>query len=97
MVAWLASRGRSADLVWKTDRTGPLWSGIDCLYFRQNGPKFERVAVHVEHRDRTSVVVANDGALYPGDVVAAKGAYQLQLAIKNKAGGGADPHAGHHH
>jgi multidrug efflux pump subunit AcrA (membrane-fusion protein) len=71
--------------------------GAESYVFRQNGSKFERVAVHVEHRDRTSVVLANDGTLFPGDVVAAKGAYQLQLAIKNKAGGGADPHAGHHH
>lgn len=71
--------------------------GAESYVFRQNGSQFERVAVHVEHRDRTSVVVANDGALFPGDVVAAKGAYQLQLAIKNKAGGGADPHAGHNH
>jgi multidrug efflux pump subunit AcrA (membrane-fusion protein) len=71
--------------------------GAESYVFRQNGAMFERVAVHVEHRDRTNVVLANDGSLFPGDVVAAKGAYQLQLAIKNKAGGGADPHAGHHH
>lgn len=71
--------------------------GAEAYVFRQNGAKFERVAVHVEHRDRTNVVIANDGKLYPGDVVAARGAYQLQLAIKNKSGGAVDPHAGHHH
>jgi biotin carboxyl carrier protein len=71
--------------------------GAESYVFRQNGNSFERVAVHVEHRDRSSVVLANDGSLFPGDVVAAKGAYQLQLAIKNKSGGGADPHAGHNH
>jgi len=71
--------------------------GAEAYVFRQNGGHFDRVAVHVEHRDRTSVVVANDGALFPGDVVAAKGAYQLQLALKNKSGGGIDPHAGHNH
>lgn len=71
--------------------------GAETYVFRQNGKKFQRVAVHVERRDRTSVVIDNDGQLYPGDVVAAKGAYQLQLALKNKSGGGADPHAGHNH
>ena len=76
---------------------GLIDEGAESYVFRQNGSKFERVAVHVEHRDRTNVVLANDGTLFPGDIVAAKGAYQLQLAIKNKAGGGADPHAGHHH
>jgi cobalt-zinc-cadmium efflux system membrane fusion protein len=43
------------------------------------------------------VVIASDGPLKPGDVVAAGGAYQLHLAIKNKSGGGVDPHAGHNH
>lgn len=71
--------------------------GAEAYVFRQNGGQFERVAVHVEHRDRTSAVIANDGMLFPGDIVAASGAYQLQLALKNKGGGGVDPHAGHNH
>jgi len=53
--------------------------------------------VHVEYRDRFSVVVANDGSLFPGDLVALSGAQQMQLALKNKSGGGVDPHAGHNH
>ncbi len=65
--------------------------------YQQNGKRFNRVPVHVEYRDETSVVIANDGAVYPGDIIAARGAYQMHLAIKNKAGGGVDPHAGHHH
>lgn len=65
--------------------------------YRQNGDHFERVPIHVEFADRNSVVVANDGALFPGDVVAGRGAYQMHLALKNKAGGGIDPHAGHNH
>ena len=32
-----------------------------------------------------------------GDVVVTAGAYQMHLAMKNKANGGADSHAGHHH
>lgn len=71
--------------------------GAEKYVYRQNGKQFERVPVHVEYRDRTSVVIANDGSLFPGDVVAGEGAYQIHLALKNKAGGGIDPHAGHNH
>jgi multidrug efflux pump subunit AcrA (membrane-fusion protein) len=71
--------------------------GAENYVYRQNGNHFDRVPVHVEYRDRDSVVVANNGSLFPGDVVAGKGAYQIHLALKNKSGGGIDPHAGHHH
>jgi hypothetical protein len=71
--------------------------GAERFVFRQNGDQFDRVEVHVKNRDRQRVVIANDGSLYPGDIVAAKGAYQMYLAMKNKAGGPIDPHAGHSH
>jgi hypothetical protein len=71
--------------------------GAEKYVYRQNGKSFERVPVHVEYADRESAVVANDGALFPGDVVAASGAYQMHLALKNRAGGAPDPHAGHSH
>jgi multidrug efflux pump subunit AcrA (membrane-fusion protein) len=71
--------------------------GAEMYVYRQNGKQFERVPVHVEYRDRKSVVIANDGTLFPGDVVAANGAYQIHLALKNKSGGAIDPHAGHTH
>ena len=71
--------------------------GAEMYVYRQNGDHFDRVPVHVEYRDRSSVVVANDGSLFPGDVVAGQGAYQIHLALKNKSGGGIDPHAGHNH
>ena len=71
--------------------------GAETFVFRQNGDHFDRIAVHVEDRDPQQVVIANDGAVYPGDVLAAQGAYQMHLALKNKAGGGIDPHAGHNH
>lgn len=71
--------------------------GGERYVYRQNGDHFERVPIHVEFADRNSVVVANDGALFPGDVVAGQGAYQMHLALKNKAGSGIDPHAGHNH
>lgn len=71
--------------------------GAENYVFRQNGDHFDRVAVHVEYRDIANVVVENNGTLFPGDVIAAKGAYQMQLALKNQAGGKVDPHAGHNH
>jgi len=71
--------------------------GAEAYVYRQNGDHFDRVSVHVEHRDRDVVVVANNGSLFPGDVIAGQGAYQMHLALKNKAGGGVDPHAGHSH
>lgn len=71
--------------------------GPETYLYRQNGGQFDRVPVHVEYRGQRSIVVANDGAVFPGDIVAARGAYQMHLALKNKSGGGVDPHAGHNH
>lgn len=71
--------------------------GAETYIYQQNGDHFDRVPVHVEYRDQRSVVIANDGAVFPGDIVAARGAYQMHLALKNKSGGGIDPHAGHNH
>ncbi|MBL9081747.1 MAG: efflux RND transporter periplasmic adaptor subunit [Planctomycetales bacterium] len=71
--------------------------GVETYVFSPNGGHFDRRPVHVEYRDRFSVVVANDGSLFPGDLVALSGAQQMQLALKNKSGGGVDPHAGHNH
>ncbi len=71
--------------------------GAESFIFQQNGNHFDRIPVHVKYRDQYSVVIANDGSIYPGDVVAMRGAHQMQMALKNKAGGGVDPHAGHNH
>lgn len=71
--------------------------GPEFYVFQQNGDHFDRVAVHVKYRDQASVVIANDGTLFPGDVVALRGAHQMQMALKNRSGGGVDPHAGHSH
>jgi len=32
-----------------------------------------------------------------GSTLAMSGAYEMHLALKNQAGGGVDPHAGHNH
>ena len=71
--------------------------GPEAFVFQQNGDHFDRISVHVEHQDQLWTVIANDGSIRPGDVVATSGAHQLQMALKNKAGGGPDPHAGHNH
>lgn len=71
--------------------------GAEYFAFQQNGKHFDRVPVHVKFRDQYSVVIANDGSLFPGDLVARLGAHQMQMALKNKSGGAVDPHAGHNH
>jgi multidrug efflux pump subunit AcrA (membrane-fusion protein) len=70
--------------------------GAQAFVFEQNGDHFDRVSVHVKHRGKDYVVVDNDGSLV-GSTIALSGAYQMHLAIKNRAGGAPDPHAGHNH
>ncbi|NOY41478.1 MAG: HlyD family efflux transporter periplasmic adaptor subunit [Planctomycetes bacterium] len=71
--------------------------GAETFVFLENGDHFDQRPVHVEYQDQLWVVIANDGSLFPGDTVALTGAHQMQVALKNKAGGGVDPHAGHNH
>jgi multidrug efflux pump subunit AcrA (membrane-fusion protein) len=71
--------------------------GAEYFVFQENGDHFDRIPVHVKYKDQTSVVIDNDGSLFPGNVIARRGAHQMQMALKNKSGGGADPHAGHTH
>jgi cobalt-zinc-cadmium efflux system membrane fusion protein len=71
--------------------------GVESFVFQQNGGHFDRIAIRVAYRDSSHVVVANDGSIFPGDVIALRGAHQMQMALKNKSGGGVDPHAGHNH
>jgi membrane fusion protein, heavy metal efflux system len=70
--------------------------GLQWFVYQQVGDLFERKEVHIEHRDHRWAVVAADGTLATGDLVAAKGAYQIHLALKQQAGDGGD-HAHHHH
>jgi multidrug efflux pump subunit AcrA (membrane-fusion protein) len=105
-IAWRYRPGQRVDVMVPVE----LWSqrivlpveavvkeGAEWFIFQQNGAQFDRKPVHVEYRDQRWAVIDNDGTLFPGDVVAATGAYQMHLAMKNKAGGGVDPHAGHNH
>ena len=65
--------------------------GAESYVYERNGDHFDRVGVHVQYRDQTSAVIANDGALKLGKIVAARGAYQMHLALKNRTTGGIDP------
>ncbi len=77
--------------------TAVVDEGAEAYVYRQVGDHFEQVSVQVLNRDQDAVVIANNGSLSEGDVIAGNGAYQMHLALKNKAGGGIDPHAGHNH
>ncbi len=71
--------------------------GTDAFVFLQNGRRFDRVSVRVLHRDRQNVVIARDGSLFPGDVVARRGAHQMQMAIQNQSSGGGGHGHSHDH
>lgn len=77
--------------------TAVVDEGAEAYVYRQNGDHFDRVPVHIRYRDQNAVVIANDGAVFKGDIIAGDGAYQMHLALKNKSGGAIDPHAGHNH
>jgi len=105
-IGWRYKPGQRVELLvpvetWKNRIVLPVEAivqeGAERFVYQQQGNRFDRRSVHVEFRDQRHAVIENDGTLFPGDSVAADGAYQIHLAIKNQSGGGADPHAGHHH
>src|SRR5690606_38157987 len=59
--------------------------GAESFVFQQNGDHFDRVPVHVKYRDQQVVVIANDGSIFPGDVVARRGAHQMQMTLQNQS------------
>lgn len=105
-VDWRFKPGQRVQLrvpveVWNDSLVLPVGAvareGAESYVFQVAGDSFVRRPVHEQHRDQVSVVVANDGSIFPGDVIAMSAAQQLQIALKNKSGGAVDPHAGHHH
>lgn len=105
-IDWQFKPGQRARLMvpverWKGRIVLPLAAvaqdGAEAYVFEHNTDHFDRRPVHVEYRDQDWVVIANDGTLRIGSMVAGSAAHQMQLAIKNKAGAGVDPHAGHNH
>ncbi|MCH7687229.1 MAG: efflux RND transporter periplasmic adaptor subunit [Planctomycetes bacterium] len=71
--------------------------GPDNYVFQASGSAFLRRPVTIEYRDHQNVVLGAGSRIYEGDTIAISGAYQLQLALLNRASGPVDPHAGHSH
>lgn len=59
--------------------------------------EFQKVPVQVLHTDQRHAVLKKDVRLDTYEEYALDQAYQLNLALKQAAGSGADPHAGHSH
>jgi multidrug efflux pump subunit AcrA (membrane-fusion protein) len=105
-IGWRYKPGQRVELLvpiehWKQQivlpREAVVQEGAESYVYQYVAGHFDRKSVHVEHGDQRWAVIQSDGTLFPGDEVAASGAYQIHLALKNKTGGGPDPHAGHHH
>ena len=71
--------------------------GLENYVFQSSGSSFIRRPVTIEYRDHQNVVLGSRSRIYEGDAIAISGAYQLQLALLNRASGPVDPHAGHSH
>ena len=71
--------------------------GVEHYVFIADGDHFHQQAVEVEFRDPKCVVLANDGSIHPGDIIALTAAQQLQFALKSQSGTTADHHLGHTH
>jgi multidrug efflux pump subunit AcrA (membrane-fusion protein) len=71
--------------------------GLNHYVFRVRGDSFQRYPVKVLEHDENFVVIAENADIGPGVRIALNGAFQLQLALRNKA---VDPAAlahGHSH
>ena len=71
--------------------------GVEHYVFVVDENHFHQQTVEVEFRDPRFVVLADDGSIHPGDIIALTSAQQLQFALKNQSGENAEPHAGHTH
>ncbi|MEX1023777.1 MAG: hypothetical protein WD226_01760 [Planctomycetota bacterium] len=71
--------------------------GPDLVVYLLDGDVFRPVPVAVAHRDhRVAIVPATpETELFPGDVIALEGAFELSLALETNDA--PDPHAGHSH
>jgi multidrug efflux pump subunit AcrA (membrane-fusion protein) len=105
---WLFKPGQKAELdvpTKKLDNVVVLPSdaivkdGLDSYVFVANGKRFDRRSVEIAAIAKGTVVLANDGSLFPGETIALNNAYQLNLAIKKASGqgGGGHDHSGHNH
>lgn len=84
------------DDVFVVPREAVVHEGPEAYIFRQNGSLLERKAVYVRYEDQDHAVIANDGSITAGNVIALNAAVQLNRALKAKAEGDAGGH-GHDH
>jgi multidrug efflux pump subunit AcrA (membrane-fusion protein) len=85
------------DDVFVIPREAVVHEGPEAYVFRQNGSLLERKAVFVRYEDQDHAVIANDGSITAGNVIAMNAAVQLNRALKSKAEGEAGGHEGHGH
>ena len=71
--------------------------GAESYVYRQSGDNSSECRCMLSIGIKKSAVITSDGAVFPGEVIAGNGAFQIHLALKNKSGGAIDPHAGHNH
>ncbi len=71
------------------------FAGPESILLLEDGDTFRPVPVRVLHRDARTAVIAQDGAIFPGDRVVRRGAAALALALESTMGQGG--HAGHGH
>jgi membrane fusion protein, heavy metal efflux system len=78
-------------------RDAVVQDGAESYVFEKVDNHFDRRPVRVVYRDQYSAVLDAGGAIKPGQTVVIASAYRIHQAMKNKAGGAPDPHAGHNH
>jgi cobalt-zinc-cadmium efflux system membrane fusion protein len=71
--------------------------GSDAFVFRANGDLLERRPVHVVYEDQENVVLANDGSVIAGNLLAQNAAAALNRALKAQSESGAGHGHGHGH
>lgn len=70
-------------------RAALVTEGAEKLILLESGKSYRKQPVRLLHEDRESVVIADDGAIFPGDPVVTSGAFALSLALRAEATGGA--------
>lgn len=82
-------------------REAVVHEGPEAYVFRQNGNLLERKPVYVRYLDQDHAVLANDGSVTVGNIIAMNAAVQLNRALKAQAegdsGGHGHDHDGHSH
>jgi len=74
--------------------TAVVQDGVENYVFQSGGTTFVRRSVTVLFRDQDNVVLGDSERVFEGTPLAMTGAYQLQLALRNRSSG---PAAGHGH